>query len=141
MVAFIILLFCVTGNLRAHIHRVHSIPVSGEQVYKCSECPCVFKKLGSLNGHMSRMHSGEDLKVKYYSEFIYLFFKTTMMHFFLTRTNFITIGNTYRRVLAYLYTDNINIPYIVARNNDLVNGRIYCLASVIYLVKNLHILM
>ncbi|PSN39818.1 hypothetical protein C0J52_18430 [Blattella germanica] len=47
------------GNLRAHIVRVHTIPSSGEQVYKCMECPCVFKKLGSLNAHMSRMHCGD----------------------------------------------------------------------------------
>ncbi|KAJ9580866.1 hypothetical protein L9F63_023954, partial [Diploptera punctata] len=49
-------------NLRAHIVRVHTIPSSGEQVYKCMECPCVFKKLGSLNAHMSRMHSGDGVQ-------------------------------------------------------------------------------
>ncbi|CAG2065085.1 unnamed protein product [Timema podura] len=42
-------MFSQRGNLRAHIIRVHTIPTCGEQVYKCNECPCAFKKLGSLN--------------------------------------------------------------------------------------------
>ena len=56
------ILFFFAGNLRAHIVRVHTIPSSGEQVYKCMECPCVFKKLGSLNAHMSRMHCGDGVQ-------------------------------------------------------------------------------
>lgn len=32
------------------------MPNPGENVYACTECSCVFKKLGSLNGHMTRNH-------------------------------------------------------------------------------------
>lgn len=28
-------------------------------MYSCEECTCVFKKLGSLNAHVSRMHSDD----------------------------------------------------------------------------------
>lgn len=44
------------GNLNAHIMRVHNVP-EGEPIYGCNYCSCVFKKLGSLNGHMKRMHT------------------------------------------------------------------------------------
>lgn len=36
--------------------RVHNVP-EGEPIYGCNYCSCVFKKLGSLNGHMKRMHT------------------------------------------------------------------------------------
>lgn len=36
--------------------RVHNIP-EGEPIYKCNYCSCVFKKVGSLNSHMKRMHT------------------------------------------------------------------------------------
>lgn len=58
----------ILGNLRAHILRVHPIPFKGEETFKCTDCPCVFKKLGTLNAHVSRMHTGENKHlVKYYS--------------------------------------------------------------------------
>lgn len=44
------------GNLRAHILKTHSVPHGGDNVFSCSECSCVFKRLGSLNGHMTRNH-------------------------------------------------------------------------------------
>lgn len=44
------------GNLKAHILRVHNAQ-EGEPTYACSYCSCIFKKLGSLNGHIKRMHS------------------------------------------------------------------------------------
>lgn len=44
------------GNLRAHVVRLHSIPHNQETVYQCSDCSCVFRKLGSLNAHHNRMH-------------------------------------------------------------------------------------
>lgn len=49
----------LVGNLNAHIMRVHNIP-EGEPIYGCNYCSCVFKKLGSLNGHMKRMHTDVD---------------------------------------------------------------------------------
>jgi len=45
-----------TGNLKAHILRVHNA-AEGEPTYACSYCSCVFKKLGSLNGHIKRVHT------------------------------------------------------------------------------------
>ncbi|KAF5919004.1 hypothetical protein HPG69_003639 [Diceros bicornis minor] len=61
-----------TGNLQSHVQRVHSEiilickasgSVSLKQVkngptYNCTECSCVFKSLGSLNTHISKMHMG-----------------------------------------------------------------------------------
>lgn len=47
---------CLLGNLRAHMLRLHSVPHVDETVYRCSNCSCVFRKLGSLNAHMNRMH-------------------------------------------------------------------------------------
>lgn len=48
-----------SGNLKAHILRVHNAP-EGEPTYACSYCSCIFKKLGSLNGHIKRMHSNPE---------------------------------------------------------------------------------
>lgn len=45
------------GNLRAHILKTHSIPHGGNNVFSCTECSCIFRKLGNLNGHMTRNHS------------------------------------------------------------------------------------
>lgn len=50
----------ILGNLRAHIQRVHSIPQQGTVTYRCAECPCIFRKLGSLNSHMGRTHNQVD---------------------------------------------------------------------------------
>lgn len=49
-------MYLFIGNLNAHIMRVHNIP-EGEPIYKCNYCSCVFKKVGSLNSHMKRMHT------------------------------------------------------------------------------------
>lgn len=56
--------------------RVHNIP-EGEPIYKCNYCSCVFKKVGSLNSHMKRMHTDIN-EVNYYklsdtSYYIFLF--------------------------------------------------------------------
>lgn len=53
------LLFNFSGNLKAHILRVHNAP-EGEPTYACSYCSCIFKKLGSLNGHIKRVHSNPE---------------------------------------------------------------------------------
>ena len=37
--------------------RVHNI--EDDDKYKCSHCTCSFKKLGSLNAHISRFHPDE----------------------------------------------------------------------------------
>ena len=38
---------------------MHTLPEDGQefQTFRCSECSCVFKKLGSLNAHISREHA------------------------------------------------------------------------------------
>lgn len=37
--------------------RVHY--VSKEAVFDCDRCPCVFRKLGTLNAHMTQFHSSD----------------------------------------------------------------------------------
>ena len=32
----------------------------GTQRYKCDTCSCTFRKLGSLNAHMSKVHAEEE---------------------------------------------------------------------------------
>ena len=50
--------FTQNGNLRAHIVRTHFVASDKEaKVLKCEECPCVFKKVGTLNAHVSKFHS------------------------------------------------------------------------------------
>jgi len=43
------------------LQRVHTLTenkMEGEQtVYTCPECSCMFRKLGSLNAHISRIHA------------------------------------------------------------------------------------
>lgn len=56
---FLLLFFNFSGNLKAHILRVHNAP-EGEPTYACSYCSCIFKKLGSLNGHIKRVHSNPE---------------------------------------------------------------------------------
>lgn len=47
----------VLGNLRAHVMRVHNLEVpASEPKFDCEECPCSFRKLGSLNAHVSKFH-------------------------------------------------------------------------------------
>ena len=46
------------------IKRVHSKPDNDEPVFQCQECSCMFRKLGSLNAHMSREHSGQHVSSK-----------------------------------------------------------------------------
>lgn len=48
--------FIFLGNLRAHVLKTHTVPNPEERVFACTECSCIFKKLGSLNGHMTRNH-------------------------------------------------------------------------------------
>ena len=45
------------GNLRAHVLRVHSLALGMDDFYQCGDCPCVFKKLGSLNAHAAKRHA------------------------------------------------------------------------------------
>ncbi|KAL1502186.1 hypothetical protein ABEB36_007364 [Hypothenemus hampei] len=47
--------FTQKGNLRAHLEKTHSAP-KGHEMYKCSECTCIFKKVSSLNGHVTKVH-------------------------------------------------------------------------------------
>jgi hypothetical protein len=47
--------FYVTGNLQAHVQRLHFVS-SNDRVHKCDQCSCVFRKLGSLNAHNTRVH-------------------------------------------------------------------------------------
>ena len=45
------------GNLRTHIIRTHSTSVAHEKTFRCEECSCSFKKLGSLNAHHGKFHA------------------------------------------------------------------------------------
>lgn len=47
------------GNLRAHVQKTHVIPGPGEKVYKCTLCTCIFKKVSSLNAHITRAHADD----------------------------------------------------------------------------------
>lgn len=47
------------GNLRVHVQKTHVAPAPGEKVYKCTMCTCIFKKVSSLNAHITRAHAGE----------------------------------------------------------------------------------
>ncbi|KAL8182396.1 UNVERIFIED_CONTAM: hypothetical protein K2H54_055721 [Gekko kuhli] len=49
------LAFSQKGNLQSHIQRVHS-EVKNGPTYNCTECSCIFKSLGSLHTHISKMH-------------------------------------------------------------------------------------
>lgn len=33
-------------------------PHTGEKVYKCTLCTCMFKRVASLNGHITKVHAG-----------------------------------------------------------------------------------
>ena len=50
--------FAQHGNLRAHIIRVHKMGKGndGTERVQCQHCTCNFKRLGSLNAHISRFH-------------------------------------------------------------------------------------
>ncbi len=47
--------------MHAHILRVHSgfCRKEEERLYRCPDCPCSFRKVGSLNAHAVRFHSAE----------------------------------------------------------------------------------
>lgn len=49
--------FCYfLGNLRVHIQKTHLAPQTGEKVYRCTLCTCIFKRVASLNTHITRVH-------------------------------------------------------------------------------------
>lgn len=49
--------FIQKGNLEVHMKRVHSTLTNAEQIsFPCNQCSCVFKKLRTLNAHISRAH-------------------------------------------------------------------------------------
>ena len=60
--------FSQRGNLITHVNKVHRIPKEGEEIYKCVKCPCSFKKLASLNCHVTRFHVGVENNSKPNSE-------------------------------------------------------------------------
>lgn len=39
------------------MERAHTAPTSGEKLYTCNQCTCIFKKVASLNAHITRCHS------------------------------------------------------------------------------------
>lgn len=45
------------GNLRVHIQKTHLAPEIGEKVYRCTMCTCVFKRVASLNAHITKAHA------------------------------------------------------------------------------------
>lgn len=38
--------------------RVHADTADDSRKFRCEECSCSFRKLGSLNAHISRVHYG-----------------------------------------------------------------------------------
>ena len=52
------------GNLVTHMRRVHM--EVDQSNYQCQHCSCSFKKIGSLNAHMTKFHPNVDWNfVKY----------------------------------------------------------------------------
>ena len=49
--------FVQKSNLWCHVRRVHPAGEESQGYFACEECPCVFKKAGSLNAHISRNHA------------------------------------------------------------------------------------
>ncbi len=65
--AAILLLSHLLGHMLNHILRVHSgfcAPDGGERLFHCPDCPCTFKKVGSLNSHRKRFHKIKRKKKK-----------------------------------------------------------------------------
>nr|CAI5844550.1 unnamed protein product [Callosobruchus analis] len=48
---------CDSSNLRAHVSRTHTKLENAESALRCPHCPCVFKRVATLNGHVTRVHS------------------------------------------------------------------------------------
>lgn len=42
-----------------HIQKTHLAPETGEKVYKCTMCTCVFKRVASLNAHITKAHAND----------------------------------------------------------------------------------
>ena len=42
--------------MRTHILRVHSGAFSSDEIFRCEDCPCTFRKIGSLNAHVAKFH-------------------------------------------------------------------------------------
>lgn len=42
------------------MEKTHTAPEPGVKSYKCSQCPCIFKKIASLNIHITKTHTGND---------------------------------------------------------------------------------
>lgn len=40
-----------------HIQKTHLAPQTGEKVYRCTMCTCVFKRVASLNAHITKAHA------------------------------------------------------------------------------------
>lgn len=46
--------------MRVHVQKTHTVPQPGAKVYRCSHCPCIFKKIASLNIHITRFHANHE---------------------------------------------------------------------------------
>lgn len=40
-----------------HIQKTHLAPEIGDKVYRCTMCTCVFKRVASLNAHITKAHA------------------------------------------------------------------------------------
>lgn len=45
-------------NVQMYLNFFLFLKVKNGPTYNCTECSCVFKSLGSLNTHISKMHMG-----------------------------------------------------------------------------------
>lgn len=53
-------IFSIIGNLRVHIQKTHTVRTDQvDQLFRCAHCTCVFKKVSSLNAHVTRIHVNE----------------------------------------------------------------------------------
>lgn len=53
-------IFFFIGNLRVHIQKTHTVRTDQvDQLFRCAHCTCVFKKVSSLNAHVTRIHVNE----------------------------------------------------------------------------------
>lgn len=46
------------GNLRVHVQKTHTAPPNIDKMYKCTQCTCIFRKIASLNAHITKAHGG-----------------------------------------------------------------------------------
>lgn len=67
---------------------MHTLGRDGEDgpTYQCEECSCVFKKLGSLNAHISRAHQDCGVRIAALCNFIFVLSTCLIMNEIFVKT-------------------------------------------------------